>query len=37
MADPTYDHVFAFISEVASNKLECHAFLCPKRKVAKVH
>jgi len=35
MADPTYDHVFAFISEVASNKLECHAFLCPKRKVAK--
>ena len=36
MADPTYNHVFAFITEVATNELECHAFLCPKRKVAKV-
>jgi len=35
MADPTYDHVFAFITEVASNDLQCHAFLCPKRKIAK--
>ena len=37
MADPTYDHVFAFITEVATNELQCHAFLCPKRKIAKVN
>ena len=36
MADPTYDHVFAFITETTNNELECHAFLCPKRKMAKV-
>ena len=35
MADPTFDHVFAFITETASFDLECHAFLCPKKKIAK--
>ena len=38
MADPTWDHVFSFISETeaGAGQLECHAFLCPKRKMAKV-
>ena len=35
MADPTFDHVFAFITETASLTLECHAFLCPKKKIAR--
>ena len=35
MADPTFDHVFAFITETSSLELECHAFLCPKKKMAK--
>ena len=35
MADPTFDHVFAFITETPSLELECHAFLCPKKKMAK--
>ena len=34
MADPTFDHVFALVSE-ADTRLACHAFLCPKRKMAK--
>jgi len=33
-ADLTYDHVFAFIVTNRDGSLECHAFLCPKRKVA---
>ena len=33
-ADITYDHVFAFIATAHNSSLECHAFLCPKRKVA---
>lgn len=33
-ADPTFDHVFAFNCET-SDGLECHAFLCPKKKMAK--
>ena len=38
MADPTWDHVFSFITETeaGAGQLECHAFLCPKRKMAKV-
>ena len=35
MADPTFDHVFAFITETPALELECHAFLCPKKKMAK--
>ncbi|XP_059476028.1 low density lipoprotein receptor adapter protein 1-B-like [Neocloeon triangulifer] len=33
-ADATYDHVFAFIATNSNETMECHAFLCPKRKVA---
>ncbi|XP_059618161.1 low density lipoprotein receptor adapter protein 1-B-like [Phlebotomus argentipes] len=38
-ADATHDHVFAFVSSLSEVSetpalLECHAFLCPKRKVA---
>merc|ERR1712107_176101 len=33
-ADLTYDHVFAFIVTNREGSLACHAFLCPKRKVA---
>jgi low density lipoprotein receptor adapter protein 1 len=32
-ADATYDHVFAFIATNSNETMECHAFLCPKRKV----
>jgi len=35
MADPTFDHVFAFITETPALELECYAFLCPKKKMAK--
>lgn len=35
-ADATYDHVFAFIGTNANETLECHAYLCPKRKMAQV-
>ncbi len=34
-ADATYDRVFAFISTNRNETLECHAFLCPKRKMVK--
>ena len=34
LADIIYDHVFAFIATAHNSSLECHAFLCPKRKVA---
>ncbi|XP_057211651.1 low density lipoprotein receptor adapter protein 1a isoform X2 [Triplophysa rosa] len=35
-ADKTHDKVFAFIAQNQQNEtLECHAFLCAKRKVAK--
>lgn len=33
-ADATYNHVFAFIATNSNETLECHAFLCPKRKIA---
>ncbi|KAK7865617.1 hypothetical protein R5R35_009784 [Gryllus longicercus] len=33
-ADATYDHVFAFIATNSNETMECHAFLCPKRKMA---
>jgi hypothetical protein len=33
-ADATFDHVFAFIATNKDNTMECHAFLCPKRKMA---
>ncbi|XP_066993552.1 low density lipoprotein receptor adapter protein 1-A [Anabrus simplex] len=33
-ADATYDHVFAFIATNSNETMECHAFLCPKRKLA---
>ncbi|XP_059082612.1 uncharacterized protein LOC131880113 [Tigriopus californicus] len=33
-ADATYDRVFAFIATNKNETLECHAFLCPKRKMA---
>ncbi|KAG1683162.1 Low density lipoprotein receptor adapter protein 1-B [Nymphon striatum] len=33
-ADANHDHVVAFISTDKNETLECHAFLCPKRKVA---
>ena len=33
-ADPTFDHVFAFICHSPSGEgLACHTFLCPKRKM----
>ncbi|XP_044738001.1 low density lipoprotein receptor adapter protein 1-B-like isoform X2 [Chrysoperla carnea] len=32
-ADASHDHVFAFIAANANETMECHAFLCPKRKV----
>ena len=32
-ADATYDRVFAFIATNKNETLECHAFLCPKRKM----
>jgi hypothetical protein len=32
-ADATHDHVFAFIATNSNETLECHAFLCPKRKM----
>ena len=35
LADIIYDHVFAFIATAHNSSMECHAFLCPKRKVAK--
>lgn len=34
-ADATYDRVFAFISTNRNETLECHAFLCPKRKMVR--
>ncbi|XP_017886691.1 low density lipoprotein receptor adapter protein 1-like isoform X2 [Ceratina calcarata] len=33
-ADATHDHVFAFIATNLNETMECHAFLCPKRKTA---
>lgn len=33
-ADAHYDHVFAFIATTDNETCECHAFLCPKRKMA---
>jgi len=33
-ADAYYDHIFAFIAVNANESLECHAFLCPKKKIA---
>ncbi|XP_069983248.1 numb-like protein isoform X1 [Penaeus vannamei] len=33
-ADAHYDHVFAFIATSDNEICECHAFLCPKRKMA---
>ncbi|XP_014283218.1 low density lipoprotein receptor adapter protein 1-A [Halyomorpha halys] len=35
-ADATHGHVFAFIAINDNDTLECHAFLCPKRKVAQL-
>ena len=32
-ADAHYDHVFAFIATNDKDELECHAFLCAKRKI----
>ena len=32
-ADATYDHVFNFIATNSNNTMECHAFLCKKRKI----
>ena len=32
-ADATYDHVFNFIATNSNNTMECHAFLCKKRKM----
>lgn len=33
-ADAYYDHIFAFIAVNKNETLECHAFLCPKKKIA---
>jgi len=33
-ADATYDHIFNFIATNSNNTMECHAFLCKKRKIA---
>ncbi|KAG0725927.1 Low density lipoprotein receptor adapter protein 1-B [Chionoecetes opilio] len=33
-ADAHYDHVFAFIATTDNDTCACHAFLCPKRKMA---
>nr|XP_033202818.1 PTB domain-containing adapter protein ced-6-like isoform X4 [Bombus vancouverensis nearcticus] len=33
-ADAAHDHVFAFIATNLNETMECHAFLCPKRKMA---
>ncbi|KAK0180059.1 hypothetical protein PV327_005741 [Microctonus hyperodae] len=33
-ADATHDHVFAFIATNLNETMECHAFLCSKRKMA---
>merc|ERR1711892_1521118 len=33
-ADATYDHVFSYIATNRNNTMECHAYLCPKRKMA---
>ncbi|XP_066594821.1 low density lipoprotein receptor adapter protein 1-like isoform X2 [Prorops nasuta] len=33
-ADATHDHVFAFIATNLNETMECHTFLCPKRKIA---
>ena len=35
-ADATYDRVFAFIATNKNETLECHAFLCPKRKMVRL-
>jgi len=35
-ADATYGNVFAFIATNENEDLECHAFLCQKRKVAQM-
>ncbi|CAG0902863.1 unnamed protein product [Darwinula stevensoni] len=32
-ADAHYDHVFAFLATNPNETTECHAFLCPKRKM----
>ena len=32
-ADATYDHIFNFIATNSNNTMECHAFLCKKRKI----
>lgn len=33
-ADAHYDHVFAYIANNDNDTCECHAYLCPKRKMA---
>lgn len=33
-ADAAYNHVFAFVATNANETMECHAFLCRKRKMA---
>ncbi|KAG7197829.1 hypothetical protein KM043_001643 [Ampulex compressa] len=33
-ADATFAHVFGFIATNLNETMECHAFLCPKRKIA---
>ena len=33
MADPTLDRVFTFIATNSNTTMECHAFLCPKKKI----
>uniref|UniRef100_T1HNA2 PID domain-containing protein n=1 Tax=Rhodnius prolixus TaxID=13249 RepID=T1HNA2_RHOPR len=35
-ADATYGHVFAFIATDDDDILQCHAFLCQKRKMAQL-
>ncbi|CAB1342507.1 unnamed protein product, partial [Coregonus sp. 'balchen'] len=36
-ADKTQDKVFAYVSQIQFNEtLECHAFLCHKKKITKV-
>jgi low density lipoprotein receptor adapter protein 1 len=32
-ADAAHDHVFAFVAKNTNETMECHAFLCPKRKI----
>ena len=36
MADPTLDRVFTFIATNSNTTMECHAFLCPKKKIVNI-